>query len=268
MKIYNCFPGGKFKALTMSYDDGKLEDRRLVDIFNHNGIRGTFNLNGGKLGYPDTVTAEELNTLYAGHEIATHTLTHPTIARCPMVSVAAEILEDRKRLEAITGSPVRGHAYPNSSSSEEICALFHSLGIAYGRSTGSNRSFALPTDPMLWQPTCHHNDPQLMDLGRRLANNTSKHLLFLMYVWGHSYEFSRNDNWHVIEEFCALMGGREDIWYATNIEIIDYMEVLKRLQYTCDCTKVYNPSAQSAWLEVNDCKIVEVPGGALVDLTQ
>ena len=47
MKIYNCFPGGKFKALTMSYDDGKLEDRRLVDIFNRNGIRGTFNLNGG-----------------------------------------------------------------------------------------------------------------------------------------------------------------------------------------------------------------------------
>ena len=28
MKSYICFPGGKFKVLTMSYDDGKLEDRR------------------------------------------------------------------------------------------------------------------------------------------------------------------------------------------------------------------------------------------------
>lgn len=34
MKVYTCFPGGKAKALTMSYDDGKVQDRRLIDIFN------------------------------------------------------------------------------------------------------------------------------------------------------------------------------------------------------------------------------------------
>ena len=27
---YICFPEGKHKVLTMSYDDGRLEDRRLV----------------------------------------------------------------------------------------------------------------------------------------------------------------------------------------------------------------------------------------------
>jgi peptidoglycan/xylan/chitin deacetylase (PgdA/CDA1 family) len=43
-RIYKCFPGGKFKVLTLSYDDGKLEDKRLVDIFNKNGIRATFNV--------------------------------------------------------------------------------------------------------------------------------------------------------------------------------------------------------------------------------
>ena len=46
-KIYKAFPGGKHKVLTFSYDDGKLEDRRLVEIFNKNGLRGTFNLNTG-----------------------------------------------------------------------------------------------------------------------------------------------------------------------------------------------------------------------------
>ena len=40
--IYICFPEGKHKVLTMSYDDGKLADRRLVSIFNHYGIKGTF----------------------------------------------------------------------------------------------------------------------------------------------------------------------------------------------------------------------------------
>ena len=44
-RIYKCFPGGKFKVLTLSYDDGKIQDRRLVDIFNKNGIRATFNVN-------------------------------------------------------------------------------------------------------------------------------------------------------------------------------------------------------------------------------
>ena len=268
MKIYHCFPGGKFKALTMSYDDGRVEDRRLVEIFNRHGIKGTFNLNAGKLGDPLKVTPEEVPTLYAGHEVATHTLTHPTISRCPLVGVAEEILEDRKRLEAITGCPVRGHAYPNGSYNDEIIALFRSLGIAYGRVTATTSGYALPTDPMRWQATCHHNDPKLLELGRRLVVNDRKHHLHLLYVWGHSYEFPHDNNWHVIEEFCATVGGKDDIWYATNIEIIDYIEVLKRLQYTCDCTKVYNPSAQSAWLEVNDCKIVEVPGGALVDLTK
>ena len=45
MKVYVCFPEGKAKALTMSYDDGKIQDERLVSIFNRYGIRGTFNLN-------------------------------------------------------------------------------------------------------------------------------------------------------------------------------------------------------------------------------
>ncbi|WP_330672485.1 hypothetical protein [Acetatifactor muris] len=38
MKVYTCFPEGKAKALTMSYDDGKLQDERLVEIFNKYGI--------------------------------------------------------------------------------------------------------------------------------------------------------------------------------------------------------------------------------------
>ena len=47
LKIYKAFPGGKHKVLTMSYDDGKIQDRRLVGIFNKYGIKGTFNVNSG-----------------------------------------------------------------------------------------------------------------------------------------------------------------------------------------------------------------------------
>ena len=98
------------------------------------------------------------------------------------------------------------------------------------------------------------------------ANFQKKQYLKLMYVWGHSYEFDNNDNWEVIEKFCEYMGGREDIWYATNIEIIDYMDAAKRLKFSANHEKVWNPSARSVWLQVNDDRYVEVKGGCMVDL--
>ena len=270
MKIYTCFPQGKAKALTMSYDDGKIQDERLIEIFNRHGIRGTFNLNYGMMDKenltPPRIPKERVKELYRGHEIATHTMTHPTIARCPLTQVAEEILEDRKGLESITGTIVRGHAYPNGSYSEEIKQLFRQLGIAYARVVEAVDDYALPTDPMEWHPTCHHNAPDLMEKAKFFAEFKKSQYLKLMYVWGHSYEFDNNDNWNVIEEFCDYMGGREDIWYATNIEIIDYMEAAKNLRFSADCTKVYNPSATSVWIQIDGEQCVEIKGGCLVTL--
>jgi peptidoglycan/xylan/chitin deacetylase (PgdA/CDA1 family) len=43
---------GKKKALTFSYDDGVLQDIRLIELFNKYGMKATFNLNSEKLGTP------------------------------------------------------------------------------------------------------------------------------------------------------------------------------------------------------------------------
>lgn len=260
-KVYLCFPGGKHKALTMSYDDGKEDDRKLVEIFNRHGIRGTFHINSG-IKDDVRIPLEEYPELYKGHEIACHTLTHPTIARCPMEEVVHEVLEDRKKLEELTGQPVRGLSYPNGSYSEEIKKLLPSLGIKYSRIVGDSHGFDLPTDYYEWKATCHHNH-DLLENGRKFVELQKTQYLYLMYVWGHSIEFSRDNNWELIEEFCALAGGHEDIWYATNIEIVDYMEMMKGLQFSADNSFVYNPYAASVFLSVNG-EIVEVKGGTLV----
>ena len=267
MMVYICFPGGKAKALTMSYDDGKHQDEKLVQIFNRYGIKGTFNLNYGKLGKTDYVSPNIVPALYMGHEVATHTLNHPTVARCPLTMVAEEIISDRKGLEKLTGTIVRGHAYPNGSYNAEIKALFRQLGIAYGRGIHCVPDFSLPDDTMEWNPTCHHNDPKLLNLAERFVASKRYQVLTLMYVWGHSYEFDIDDNWNVIEEFCALVGGREDIWYATNIEIIDYLEAAKNLRFSADYHSVYNPNAKSVWLHIwDENRYVEVEGGTFVNL--
>jgi hypothetical protein len=262
--IYTCFPEGKYKVLTMSYDDGREEDRRLVSLFDENGIKGTFNLNAGIDWDDKRVPLNEYKVLYKGHEVASHTYTHPTIERCPIEQVVAQVIEDRKGLEKIMGYPVRGMAYPNGSYTKQIQDILPDLGIKYSRVVGNTDSFALPRNYMEWKATCHHNH-NLLELGQQFVDLFKKQYLYMMYVWGHSYEFSDKDNWEVMEEFCKLVGRREDTWYATNIQIYDYMDAASRLQYAADASFVFNPSAMSVWISVDE-KIVEIPGGKQVEL--
>lgn len=267
--IYTCFPGGKHKALTMSYDDGKTEDRRLIEIFNEYGIKGTFNINGGFLTPELTekygrIPVGEFEKLYEGHEIASHTYTHPTIGRSPIEQVVQQVIEDRKSLEAVTGAPVRGLAYPNGSYSQTIKEVLPSLGIRYARVVGNTDNFQMPGDYYEWKATCHHNH-NLLELGEKFVALHKTQYLYLMYVWGHSYEFSMQNNWDLIEKFCRLAGRKEDTWYATNIQIADYMDAAERLQYAADGSFVFNPSAQTVWISVHEA-IQELPGGCLTKL--
>lgn len=89
--------------------------------------------------------------------------------------------------------------------------------------------------------------------------------LYLMYVWGHSYEFDNDNNWELMERFCAMAGGRGDIWYATNLELVHYMKACRGLLFSAARDFVYNPGAAAVWLEVGGA-VVEVPGGQTVDL--
>ena len=261
--IYTCFPGGKHKALTMSYDDGRLSDRKLVELFNQYGIKGTFHLNSG-LEDEERIPSHEWAKLYQGHEIACHTVLHPTIERCPVEQTALQVLEDRRNLERAAGCPVRGLSYPNGSYSREILSLLPGLGIEYSRVVGDTHQFGMPEDFLVWKATCHHNHGLLED-GKAFTELYKTQYLYLMAVWGHSFEFDRDGNWELMEEFCRMAGGREDTWYATNIQIVDYTKAAKNLKFTIDGDLVYNPAAQAVWISV-DGEIFMVPGGETVRL--
>ncbi len=262
--IYMCFPGGKHKVLTLSYDDGRLEDRQLVSILNRHGIKATFHLNSGLCENPDRIPPAEWPTLYQGHEVACHTVTHPTIARCPIEHTAMQVLEDRKRLEEVMQYPVRGMSYPNGSYNREIMDLLPGLGIEYCRVVGNTDSFEMPEDYLCWKATCHHNH-NLLENAEQFVGLFKTQYLYMMYVWGHSYEFTADKNWDLMEAFCEKVGNREDIWYATNIQIVDYMKAAKRLRCTVSGDIVYNPNACSIWVNVNG-EIREIQGGQTLRL--
>ena len=262
--IYYCFPGGKHKVLTMSYDDGRIEDRKLIPIFNTYGIKGTFHVNSGRFEDPRRIKPEEFKELYKGHEVSCHTSTHPTIERCPMEQIVREVMDDRAELERLMGYPVRGLSYPNGSYNKAIVDVLPRLGIRYARTVHSTEGFGMPDNFLEWKATCHHTK-NLMELGKKFIALNKTQYLYMMYVWGHSYEFSNDNNWDLMEDFCKLTGGRDDTWYATNIQIVDYMEVCERLQFSSDLSFVYNPSVHSAWLNVGR-NIMEIKGGEQVSL--
>lgn len=262
------FPGGRKKAFTLSYDDGQIFDRRLVEIMNKNGLKGTFHLNSNTLDVEtDTdwfVKMDEIKTLYAGHEVSCHGFTHPFFTHIPKDQAVAQIWEDRKALEAAAGYPIRGMSYPYGDYDDEFIDIAVKLGMEYSRTVESTGEFYIPKDWMRWHPSCHHN--QALDLVDRFLEPVKFNRLSLFYVWGHSFEFNRQNTWDMMEEFCAKMAGHDDIWYATNIEIKDYITAARNLITTTDGTKVYNPSAVTVTVDVNGRQI-EIEPGKTVDLT-
>ena len=48
--IFLRYPEGKFKAVTLSYDDGQYHDVRLAQTLDKYGLKGTFNLCSKRIG--------------------------------------------------------------------------------------------------------------------------------------------------------------------------------------------------------------------------
>ena len=248
----------------MSYDDGRVQDRRLAEIFDKNKIRGTFHLNSGKLGCEGYITKEELGDLFKNHEVSVHTVNHPPLTNVQHSTVINEIISDKKNLEEIMGYPVRGMSLPYGVTNAEVDKIISFSGMKYSRTTASAAAFSFPENFLRWNPTCHHkNALPVLDKFLETKKNGWRSLLF--YVWGHSYEFDNDSNWDLIEEFCKRASGHDDVWYATNIEIYDYMAAVKNLIISVDEKTIINPSYNPVFVSV-DGETLEIKGGQRINL--
>lgn len=273
--LFMRFAGGKAKALTLSYDDGVEQDVRLLEIMDKHGLKGTFNLNSGEYSPEGTVfekgrihrrlSEAAVTELYGknGHEVAVHGLTHPFLEQLPQNACVYEICEDRKRLEKQFGTIVRGMAYPFGTYSDEVVEVLKNNGIVYARTVWSSNSFDIPTNWLRLRPTCHHDEEKFEELTDKFINEAPERAPWLFYLWGHSYEFEQNNNWSRIEGFAEKIGGRDDIWYANNIEIYDYIEAFNRLRFSMDMSRVFNPTSTELFFCYNEKEYCCKPGMSL-----
>lgn len=165
--------------------------------------------------------------------------------------IVYEITEDRMSIEKEYNVIARGMAYAWGTYSERVTGVLKNCGICYSRTTKSTEKFDIPENWLTWHPTCHHKNPKLMDLANSFLYDNTWERCRLFYLWGHSYEFNYDNNWDVIEEFGKLVGNRDDIWYATNIEIYDYTKAYESLQTSYDKKIIHNPSSTDVWAYIN-----------------
>ena len=246
----------------MSYDDGVIFDIKLVEIFNKYGIKASFHLNSGLFDSGRRLSRNDIVKLYENHEISAHGFYHKSLSKLPLQNIVLEVLDDRRELEKLCGYPVRGLSYANGSYNDDVITTIKPCGIEYARTTKATKAFILPENFLEWHPTCHHRDA--LEMGKKFLDS-KWYQGKLFYVWGHSYEFNDNNNWDLIEDFCRIFAEQDDIWFATNIEIYDYVNAQRNLKISADNTVVYNPSFETVWFTVEG-EIYKVKGGETIKL--
>ena len=121
--IKKLYPDGKSKAFNITYDDGVLQDIRFVELLNKYNIKGTFNLNSQLMEQQFSWThqngmqvtrlpKETVVELYKGHEVASHTLTHPYMDSMVYGEIMRQLGQDKRNLQQLFGREICGFALP------------------------------------------------------------------------------------------------------------------------------------------------------------
>ena len=224
---------GKLKAVTFSFDDGVLQDKRAIALLNKYNLKATFNLNsslfglkneyevGGKIIRRDKFLPTEIKELYKEHEVAVHTLTHAFLPQLADETVTWQVEEDRKTLSKLVGYDVVGMAYPcgGVNNDDRVAKLIkENTGVRYARTITLDPTFTPRKNLYRFDPTAFHKD---FEKNYLLAEEFFKpESEGVFYIWGHAYEFDIDNSWDKFEQFCKFISGRDDVFYGTNKEIL------------------------------------------------
>jgi peptidoglycan/xylan/chitin deacetylase (PgdA/CDA1 family) len=272
--IEMLFPEGKSKALILSYDDGRSEDRRLVKLMNKYNLIGTFHLNSNKLGLTNYLNKAEIKELFTGHEVSVHSANHPNLTALSKIDIVYEIAEDRKELERLVNYPVRGMAYPFGNYNDFLIETIKGLGIEYARTVYDSYNFDIPKDFLQWRATMHqfgkaYTEPNNPENDKRELEHFYQTIneflqtknLALMDVWGHSYEIGTDENkWDETEKFFKMISNNPSIYYAKQIDVVDYINAFNNLKFSVNKNIVMNPSSLTVFFKKDGKTYSVLPG--------
>ncbi len=273
-------PYGKKKAFNVTYDDGVLQDVRFVKLLNQYGLKGTFNLNSALMenGFEwihekgcviKRVGIENVRSLYTGHEIASHTLTHPYMHGLTKEEILYELSKDKANLQELFGKEIKGFAVPFDYYSELIEMCVKECGFEYARISEMTHSFHPQNDFYKWKATIFHCEDVLESLTQQFIETDDE--LALFQIVGHSYDLDTENMWDRIERVFECISGQKDVLPMTTIEIIEYLKAMEKAEITD--WYIQNNSDSSLWFSVDDtiCEVkrnetVMIPASEFSDI--
>lgn len=273
-EMYLRFPGGRKKAFTISYDDNTTQDERLIELMKQYNIKGTFNIIPNWFAAEDAVfpegetyinvTEKKALELYDNEliEVANHGFNHTKMTCTPKIQQMEDLVKCRQKLEQMYQQIITGFAYPYGWYNEDLMQLLKEAGITYARTVHSTYEFSLPDNWLELHPTCHQADERLPELTEHFLKDSVEEQPYMYYVWGHTFEFDQQNNWHLIEDLFQSVSGRDEIWYATNGELYDYHTAYQNLVFSADATRIYNPTATDLWVEIDRKHLIKLPAGS------
>ena len=258
LMIIKLYPDGKPKAFNVTFDDGVLQDVRFVSMLNKYNLKGTFNLNSGLMEseYEWTynsgrvikrLAADKAAPLYQGHEIASHTLTHPYMDKLSESEIMYELKTDKDKLEKLFGREIKGFAVPFHYYSDLIENCVKKCGFTYARISEESHSFNPQKDCYKWKATLFHPHDPLDDIARQFIEADGE--LSLLQIGGHSYDLDVENMWDIFESLFIKISSRNDILPMTTIEIIEYLQAMNKAEMTEKYIK--NNSEISLWFSID-----------------
>lgn len=168
------------------------------------------------LGEPSQYVAREnVASLYAKHEIASHSHTHPVLPNLNHSDAKYQVEKDKTLLSELASYPIVSFAYPLGAYNDATIEVVKAAGFTNARTVKSTNSFTLPSNLFEWHPTVHHSEALL--LAKEYVELNKVELTVFM-VWGHSWEFDQNspkNNWNYFESVLQELADKDDIWYTT-----------------------------------------------------
>jgi hypothetical protein len=262
--ITRLYPNGKRKAFVLTYDDGVLQDVRLVLLLNKYGLKGTFNLNSllmerefewhhEKIGAVRRLPCAIAAHLYEGHEVASHSCTHPDLSGMSREAIMYELGHDRWLLERLTGQLVKGFGVPFDYYDGIAVDCVREPGFVYGRGSEETRSYAPIWDPYRQQAGMFHLSEGLTEFVEGFLRTEEE--LATCIIVGHSYDLDAENLWDTTEEICKAVSNAEDVLPMTHLELVEYQQAMLQAEIMGDT--VINHSDRALWFEING-KITKV----------
>ena len=203
------------KLFAFAIDDGTVFDEKVIDIFNRYGIKATFNLNSGLQDYVwhkewlevRRIKLEEKKGIYDGHEVASHSLTHPYLTSLSDEDIRREVEEDINNLKSVFHRDIKTFSFPFDGYDERSIGIIKSLGITHIILPCIDDSFRYPDDAYHIKATSWNIDDALCKVQRFIEDGEAELFVYL----SHSYDYEYGDSYAKLEELCRIVRGRQDI---------------------------------------------------------